>query len=153
MELSLPSDWTRSVGPGGLHIYGAPEPGLSILVWPLQPRIGTDVRAFLGVNRPPISRLRVVQSMDLATESGWHIHLLTGLVDHALGVETRLGAVYEVLHWVGFVLAIGTDAAVYAAYRERLVTWLVAARPNLQGDEPLCVKDLFDLSGLDEGPR
>ncbi len=115
-------------------------------MWPLLPRGSVELASLVSHARPPLSRLEILQTMELATETGWRMQLVTAEVRGAEGtIETRLAALYEVVHWAGFALAIASDPASYDRHRQALVEMFTSATPDLHALEPACVKDLFRM--------
>ena len=145
MQLAPPPGWTVERR-GQAATLVAPVPGLVVHAAPMVPRGTLDLPSVIGRDRPPLSRLEVLQTLELATDVGWRMQLITASVIDAAGPrETRLAAIYDVIHWNAVVLAIGSDAAVYDAHREAVVQMLVAARPHLSHAEPVCVKHLWEM--------
>lgn len=114
---------------------------------PLVPRAAFDLNGAVGQERPPLSRVDVLQAVDMQSATGWHMRLITAAVrTPGAPDETRLAAVYDVIHWAGFAMAIASAPDVYERHRETVLGVLVGARPDLRaGREAVCVKDLWEL--------
>jgi hypothetical protein len=145
IELDPPSGWSHEKV-GDTQRWMSPNATVWVHAAPIVGRGVLELRSILEIDRPPLSRWEPRQTVQLATVSGWPMQLITAaMVGPAGDLETRLAAVYEFLHFSGVALAVARDPDVYEEHRLALVAMLGSARPHLRPDEPVTIRELWDM--------
>jgi hypothetical protein len=74
------------------------------------------------------------------------MEIITASVHDMRGViETRLAAIYTMIHWAACAVAVSTDPEVYEAERPVLLQLFASARPALRTFAPACIHELWDM--------
>jgi hypothetical protein len=130
-------DWvTIERGAFGTRVVAAPLTGK-----------GADPRPLFERDLPPGSTVEYLQILDpLETDDGWRMKLVTLEVKGPGGarLEIRIGAVYEMLYYVGTAIARIAPAAAEAD-RAAVVELLQSARPHLWPDDPVSIAELWSM--------
>jgi hypothetical protein len=121
-----------------------------IEVTPIVGKSQLDALQFLAREAPPHRHMEILSAEDRETDDGWPMKQVTlrfvGLGGEA--VETRVGAVYDIVCFAAAAIARGADGPGLAWARTEILAILSSARPHLWGDEPMTVAEL----GLLEDP-
>jgi len=108
---------------------------------------GADPRPLFERDLPAGATVEYLQILDpLETDDGWRMKLVTLEVRDPAGtrLEIRIGAVYEMLYYVGAAVAHVPPAAADED-RPVVVGMLQSARPHLWPDDPVCVAELWSM--------
>src|SRR5262245_48335609 len=146
--LDVPPGWhlRRQGGASSLSPPGAPSL-LTVRVSALYSRAAVDLPSLLRVDSPPLARWQHHQTVDATTVTGWPMEITTATMVDASGVrDTRLAAVYSIVHWVGCAVAVCSNAELYEEQRPLLLRLFASARPYLRTAAPTCIHELYDMS-------
>lgn len=134
-----PEGWSSERIPGGVLVQnGAFGTRISGVIVPK----GTDPRTLLEADRPADTRVEYLQVVeDLESQDGWPMKLVTLEVRDGADrrVQVRIGAVYELTHYLGVAVArlAGDDD------RAAVLDILMRVQPNLWPDEAVCIAELW----------
>jgi len=87
-------------------------------------------------------RLEIGEVTEGIGAHGWPVRVVQGRLFDADGQrETRIVAVYQILDWVGAIRLVARDRAAYETHRERVLTALISAEPDLAEGRSVCLAD------------